>query len=379
MASNPKKIVIASDSFKGSLSSHQVAQCVERALCDVYQSCEIVKVNVADGGEGTLESLSHVLGGRRIDLIVCDPLGRPCQASYVILEDNVTAVLEMSSASGLTLLAPEERNPSKTSTIGTGELILDALNRGCRRFLVGLGGSATNDAGMGMLHAVGYRFLDASGRLLYPKGESLAMVSSIDAGARHPALEEAEFIVACDVKAPLYGTKGSAYVYAPQKGADAVMVEALDFGLRNFAEVSKEKMGHDCSLQDGTGAAGGLGYAFKQFLGARLEKGVDVVLDAIHFDEIIDEADLVITGEGRIDSQTLAGKTPFGVAQRSIRKGIPVIAICGLKCLDQSQILSIGFKDVVQVTPDDMPLEEAMMPDMAAKNIYKTIIGLMSK
>lgn len=373
------KIVVASDSFKGSLTSFQVAQSVERAVCEACPSCKVIKVNVADGGEGTMEALQQALGGTKVSLTVADPLNRPVQATYCILADEMTAVLEMSAASGLTLLSSEERNPSKTSTVGTGELIRDALDRGCRKFLVGIGGSATNDAGMGMLHALGYRFKDAEGKELIPVGGSMVRVASIDMSACHPALVEAEFVVACDVKAPLYGPEGAAYVFASQKGADKAMVEDLDEGLRNLAKVSSKMMRYDCSAQEGSGAAGGLGFAFRQFLGARLEKGVEMVLDAIHFDELIHGADLVITGEGCIDSQTLTGKTPYGVAQRAIRQGIPVVALGGQVSINQYQAGLAGFQGVMQVTPADMSLEEAMRPETAVSNIYDTIIRLISK
>lgn len=373
------KIVVASDSFKGSLTSLEVAQSVAKAAKEAYPSCEVVEVNVADGGEGTMDALQQTLGGRKVIIEVSDPLGRPVDASYVILEDGNTAVLEMSAASGLPLLAPEERNPSKTSTLGTGELIRDALDKGCRKFLVGIGGSATNDAGMGMLHALGYRFMDASGTELAPVGGSMINVASIDMSGRHPALSEAKFIVACDVKAPLYGPDGAAYVFAPQKGADKDMVEALDMGLRHIAGVAAKETGCDCSSLEGSGAAGGLGFAFRQFLGASLERGVEMVLDAIHFDELLKGADLVITGEGRVDSQTLTGKTPYGVAQRALHQGIPVVAIGGSVTLDKSQAQLAGFKDVMQVTPAGMPLSEAMKPDVAAENVYQTIKSLLER
>ena len=357
----------------------EVAQSVAKAVKEAYPSCEVVEVNVADGGEGTMDALQQTLGGCKVILEVSDPLGRPVNASYVILDDGNTAVLEMSAASGLPLLAPEERNPSKTSTLGTGELIRDALDKGCRKFLVGIGGSATNDAGMGMLHALGYRFKDDSGAELAPVGGSMINVASIDMSGRHPALSEAQFIVACDVKAPLYGPDGAAYVFAPQKGADNEMVEALDMGLRHFAEVSAFATGCDSSSLEGSGAAGGLGYAFRQFLGASLERGVEMVLDAIHFDELLNGADLVITGEGRVDSQTLTGKTPYGVARRALRQGIPVVAIGGSVTLDKSQAQLAGFKDVVQITPAGMPLSEAMKPDVAAENVYQTIKSLLER
>ena len=373
-----KKIVVASDSFKGSLKSLEVADSVQKAVREVFPGCDVVKVNVADGGEGTMDALQQTLGGTRVNLTVSDPLGRPVDAYYVILEDGVTAVLEMSAASGLPLLTPEERNPSRTSTYGTGELIRDALDKGCTRFLVGIGGSATNDAGMGMLNALGYRFLDADGAVLEPVGGSLGLVESI-LSPQCGTSPNASFTVACDVKAPLYGPEGAAYVFAPQKGADTQMVQSLDAGLRHFAEVAAQVTGSDFSRMQGAGAAGGLGYAFKEFLNASLERGVEMVLDAIGFDEIIAGADLVITGEGRVDSQTLTGKTPFGVAQRAIRQGIPVVAIGGSVAIDPQQAREAGFKDALQVTPEGMPLSEAMKQDVAAENVYRTILKLMKE
>lgn len=373
-----KKIVVASDSFKGSLTSLDVAQNVEKAIREVYPLCDVLKVNVADGGEGTMEALQQTLGGVRVSLVVKDPLGREIEATYVILNDGFTAVVEMSAASGLPLLKSDERNPLKTSTYGTGQLICDALDRGCRKILVGIGGSATNDAGMGMLQALGFRFLDAQGNQLQPVGENLQLVSSIDSTGRHPDLDKTEFVVACDVKAPLYGQNGAAYVFAPQKGADQKMVEMLDTGLRHFSEVSSAMAGYDCSQMQGTGAAGGLGYAFRQYLDARLERGIEMVLDAIGFDDIISGADLVITGEGRVDSQTLTGKTPFGVAQHAHRQRIPVVVIGGSVEIDVLQVREAGFNDVIQVTPLDMPLSVAMRPEVAAENVYNAIIKYLT-
>ena len=393
------KIVIASDSFKGSLSSIEVAESVEKGILDVLPSCNVVKVAVADGGEGTKEALCQTLGGKTVEIPVEDPIGRTINASYVILEDGITAVLEMSSASGLTLLTPSERNPMRTSTYGTGQLIADALARGCRRFLTGIGGSATNDGGMGMLKALGYRFLDDDGNELSGIGASLSKVCRIDDSRVLQAVHESEFIVACDVDSPLYGPDGAAYVFAPQKGADPEMVRALDDGLRHFAEVTAMYMNssenglsanldkkdgcllfngnviQDMSSMPGAGAAGGLGYAFVTFLGARLKRGVDMVLDAIGFDKMIEGADLVITGEGRIDAQTFTGKTPYGVLQRASRQNIPVIALAGSVALDASS----GFTAIRQITPPDMRLSEAMLPAVASANLRRTISALLQQ
>ena len=373
-----KKIVVASDSFKGCLSSMQVADAVERAVLQACPACDVIKIDVADGGEGTMDALQHTLGGHKIWLEVSDPLGRPVRASYVILEDGTTAVVEMAVASGLTLLSPEERNPLETSTYGTGQLIADALNKGCRKFLIGIGGSATNDAGMGMLQALGYRFTDAQGNVLCGCGESLEKVASIDASSASPALKESEFIVACDVDAPLYGPKGAAYVFAPQKGADTETVERLDNGLKHFSEVVAKSMDviEEYAHTHGAGAAGGLGFGLMTFLNARLVSGINMVLDAIGFDSIIKDADLIITGEGRIDSQTLAGKTPYGVLQRAKLQGIPVVAIGGSVQLEPEETEAAGFASILQTTPPDTRIEDALNPKTASRNIIRAILSL---
>ena len=373
-----KKIVVASDSFKGSLSSMQVADAVERAVLQACPACDVIKIDVADGGEGTMDALQHTLGGHKIWLEVSDPLGRPVRASYVILEDGTSAVVEMAVASGLPLLSPEERNPLETSTYGTGQLIADALNKGCRKFLIGIGGSATNDAGMGMLQALGYRFTDAQGNVLCGCGESLEKVASIDASSASPALKESEFIVACDVDAPLYGPKGAAYVFAPQKGADTETVERLDNGLKHFSEVVAKSMDviEEYAHTHGAGAAGGLGFGLMTFLNARLVSGINMVLDAIGFDSIIKDADLIITGEGRIDSQTLAGKTPYGVLQRAKLQGIPVVAIGGSVQLEPEETEAAGFASILQTTPPDTRIEDALNPKTASRNIIRAILSL---
>lgn len=372
------KIVVASDSFKGSLSSLEVADAAAKAINECIPGCCVEKVEVADGGEGTMEALHRTLGGVKVAVEVCDPLGRAITASYVKLADGVTAVLEMAVASGLPLLAPQERNPMKTSTYGTGQLIADALRKGCRKFLIGIGGSATNDAGMGMLEALGVRFLDAEGNLLHGSGESLEKVEDIDLSGVCAGLAESEFIIACDVDAPLYGPEGAACVFAPQKGADAEMVAMLNDGLEHFSSVVKRVTGKDVSDIPGAGAAGGLGGGFVAFLPARLERGIEMVLDAISFDERIRGASLIITGEGRVDFQTLTGKTPYGILKRARRQGIPVVAIGGSVVLGEKETSEAGFAGVYAVTPSDMPLEEAMKPETAVRNIYDTVKNILN-
>ena len=317
------KVVIASDSFKGTLTSSEVADSVAKAVRAVFPDCEVVKLKVADGGEGTSDAIISAKAGRLVSLDVSDPLGRTIQSSYYILDDG-TALIEMSKASGLTLLSPDERNPLKTSTFGTGQMIANALTSGCRRFLVGIGGSATNDAGIGMLSALGFRFLNNQGQAVSPNGGSLSEIASIDSASVLEGLSESEFTVACDVASPFYGPAGAAFVFAPQKGADADMVRTLDSGLRHFAEVADYDAGFA-----GAGAAGGLGYAFKAFLNARMVRGIDMVLDAVGFDKTVQGADLVITGEGRYDGQTQAGKAVYGIKSRASLHGVPVLVVAG--------------------------------------------------
>lgn len=372
------KIIIAADSFKGSLSSLEVADAVGRGFRRVFPECEIRKVCIADGGEGTVEALVRTLGGEYVDLEVANPLMHPVVARYGIVDGGATAVVEMSAASGLPLLAVEERNPLKTSTYGTGEMIADALRRGCRKVLVGIGGSATCDAGVGMLRALGFRFLGAKGEVLVGGGEILERIALIDDSGVMSQVREAEFVVACDVTNPLYGEPGAAYVFAPQKGADAAMVERLDLGLRNFAEVVKRYNGVDIASLAGAGAAGGLGGGFVGMLNARLERGVDMVLGAIRFDEIIKDCDLVITGEGRLDAQTLMGKAPSGVLRFAQMYDIPVIAIGGA-VVECDSLRQSGFADIVAVESGDISLQEAMRPDIATRNLERTAAMIAEK
>ncbi len=366
-----KRITVAVDSFKGSLSSREVADAFAQGWMSVLPECEVRKVCIADGGEGTVEALAETLGGEYVETEVADPLGRRICARYGIVDSGRTAVVEMSAASGLPLLAPEERNPLHTSTYGTGELIADALSRGCRKFLVGIGGSATNDGGMGMLRALGYRFLDAEGRELDGTGETLGVVAAIDDSGVMTAVREAEFIVACDVNNPLYGPQGAACVYAPQKGADEATVKLLDAGLRNYAEVVERYNGAKVADMPGAGAAGGLGAGFVALLGARLERGIDMVLDAMNFAEIISGSDLVITGEGRIDRQTVMGKAPSGVLQAASAQSIPTIAIGGAVAWCE-ELAQSDFVAMLPIVSGPITLAEAMRHETATANVVRT-------
>ena len=371
-----KKIVVASDSFKGSLSSGEVATCCERAIRRVFPGCEVEKIPVGDGGEGTADALVEASQGRRVECMARDPLTRPVRASYGISGDGRTAVIEMAAASGLTLLSPGERNPLLTTTLGTGDLIRDALDRGCREFLVCIGGSATNDAGMGMLQALGFRFLGSDGEELGQGGMQLEKVRAIDDTGRLPQLAETRFTVACDVDNPFCGEQGAAYVFGRQKGADDAMIRRLDNGLRHFADLIASTRHIDLNAIPGSGAAGGLGGGFVALLGARLKPGIDMVLDTLRFDERIKGADLIITGEGRLDSQTLMGKTPFGVLHAGTRQGIPVIAIGG-SVESEERLIEAGFTALFPIQPAPLSLEEALRPAVARHNIERTVEMIM--
>lgn len=365
------KIVVASDSFKGSLTSRAVAEAAVRGIRQVLPICELVGVNVADGGEGTVDAVVEALGGKIVTATVNDPLGRPILARYGVV--GKMAVIEMAAASGLTLLTDEERNPWLTSTYGTGEIIMDAVKRGCRDFLVGLGGSATNDACMGMLQALGFRFYDIDDQeIIDGCGGRLQDVARIDDTGVMDAVRQCRFTVACDVDTPFCGSEGAAYVFAPQKGADMEMVARLDSGMVSFAKVIEKMYGIDVTSMAGTGAAGGMGGGFYVFLNATLKRGVDMVLDAIDFDSIIRGADLVITGEGKIDYQTVKGKTAAGVLARAKAQNIPVVAIAGRVEMCDS-IAQMGFAGVYAIWEEEMPLEVAMRSNTAAANVEKTV------
>ena len=369
------KIVIASDSFKGSMSSLDVATAASAGVIEVYPDSEIVSVNVADGGEGTVEAIVDALGGEIVKVQVSDPLGRKIETSYGIAGE--TAILEMAAASGLPLLTAEERNPWATSTLGTGEMIMDAIARGCRKFLVGIGGSATNDAGVGMLQAMGFRFYDANGELITQGcGGMLGSIARIDDSLVSAAVKESQFTVACDVDTPFCGPEGAAPVFAPQKGADAEMVKRLDEGMASLAKVIEEKYTIDIVPVAGAGAAGGMGGAFRAFLGATLKKGIDMVLDAIDFDITIQGANLVITGEGKVDFQTAKGKTAAGVLNRAKKQHIPVVAIGG--CVEMcDSLVQMGFAGIYPIMEEKVPLEIAMQRDFAMNNVRKTVARIV--
>lgn len=365
------KIVVASDSFKGSLSSTEVAMAATRGIKTVYPDCEVVAVNVADGGEGTVDAVVEALHGKIVAATVSDPLIRPIQARYGIA--GATAIIEMAAASGLPLLRPEERNPWLTSTHGTGEMIMDAIQKGCRQFLVGIGGSATNDAGTGMLQAMGCRFYDANDKeILHCCGGTMQDIARIDDSNVPDSVRQSTFTIACDVDTPFCGSEGAAPVFAPQKGADAAMVQQLDAGMVSLAKVIEDKYRINIVPIAGAGAAGGMGGAFCAFLHATLKRGIDMVLDAIDFNAIIQGADLIITGEGKIDFQTAKGKTAAGTLARAKQQGIPVVAIGG--CVEMcDSVQHMGFAEIRSILEEKVPLEIAMNPTFAANNVENTV------
>ena len=363
-----KKIVIASDSFKGSLSSQEVADAFEKGVRDIIEECNIVKVPIADGGEGSVDALTTSLKGEYVYVEVNDPLGRRIKAKYGFIESKKTAIIEAAAACGLTLLNENERNPMLTSTFGVGEIIKDAINRGSKKLIIGIGGTSTNDAGTGMLQALGYNFYNIEGKPLNGNGKNLENISYFTDIKANKSLKEIEILVACDVTNPLYGENGAAYIYAPQKGADKEMIKTLDNGLRNFATIVNKYNKSDFSFIPGAGAAGGLGFTLKSLLNAKLVRGIDIILELIDFDSIIKDSDIIVTGEGKIDSQTLMGKTPSGILNYGLRNNIPVIAICGK--IDWSDNLKkSNFKEIIQINPDTISFKDAINTTTAKNNI----------
>ena len=367
------KIVVAPDSFKGSLSAPQVATAIEAGIHLALPDAEVVKVPVADGGEGTMETLVEALGGEYVTCLVNDPLLRQISASYGIIrtDKTPTAIIDMASASGLCLLSQAERNPLVTTSYGTGQLIADACSRGCRHVVLGIGGSATNDAGKGMLEALGCRFLDSAGNELKPGGESLNELASIDTGSMNPLLQTCRFTVICDVDNPLYGPSGAACIFAPQKGATPHAVITLDNGLRQFAVCAEAVSGREIAHAPGAGAAGGLGAACLAFLHATLKPGIETVLEILQFSRLIDGASLVITGEGKIDRQTLMGKAPYGVLLTARKKGIPVIALGGA-VENREELMAAGFRGIFCIQSSPMPLKRALQPHITSENLKQT-------
>lgn len=347
-----KSIIVAIDSFKGCLTSREANQAAAEGILKSTPNAHVVQIPVSDGGEGWLEAFQSAVGGERVEVSVYDPLMRPIVAEYLVKDEM--AVIEIAKASGLTLLSPEERDPMRATSYGTGQLVVDAVRRGCRHIVVGLGGSATSDCGIGMIRAI----IDA-----FAKKGTWDDVQ---------ALNDVRFTIATDVTNPLCGPNGAAHVFAPQKGATPGVVAALDARAKRFAEASARHMGYDCQNEVGAGAAGGLGYAFLQYMKANCRSGIDLLLDAVRFDELLTTAELVITGEGSADRQTLMGKLPFGILQRALALQVPVRLIAG-RIADRQALLDAGFARVDCINPPDIALEEAMKPETAKKNISQTL------
>ena len=354
------KIVIAPDSFKESLSALDVASEIEAGFREIFPNADYLKIPMADGGEGTVDAMIAATGGTLIEVEVTGPLSQTVQAFYGLLGDGKTAVIEMAAASGLALVPPDQRNPLNTTTYGTGELIRAALDAGARHFIIGLGGSATNDGGAGMLQALGGGLLDADGKAIPPGGGGLAKLARIKLDDLDPRLQNCIFEVACDVSNPLLGPQGASAIFGPQKGATPEMVEQLDANLRHFAQLILHNFGLDLADQPGTGAAGGMSLSLIAFLNGKLRPGVKIVADAIRLEAALNDADLVITGEGRIDSQSVRGKTPVGVARLAKARGLPVIAIGGCLASDTAAVYQHGIDAAFAAVNRPCTLETAL-------------------
>lgn len=366
------KVVIASDKFKGSLTSKEAADAIEEGLTSVMPQCRIEKIPIADGGDGTADAIITSAGGVWRDVATLDPLQRPILAKSGALKTGI-AVLDVATASGIARLSPSEYAPLEASSIGTGIIIKDAIERGFRNFLIGAGGSATSDAAIGLLSALGFEFLDKQGRILAPCGKNLGKISKISDKYALRELKDCRFTIMCDVNASFHGSNGAARLFAPQKGADERAVELLDKGLRSFAKVLHTATGKSVQEMPFSGAAGGIGGALRAVLGAELTSGIRTLLDVIKFKEIIADADMIVTGEGTMDSQTLLGKTPYGICKEAGKFGIPVIAFTG-HISDRELLHSCGFHAIYPITPADMPLKDAMKPEIAYENLRQTAI-----
>lgn len=372
-----KKVIIAIDSFKGCLTSVEAGEAAARGVKEIFPSCDTLVVPVADGGEGLLDVLVTALQGKYISLSAHGPRMETIETRYGLSGDGRTALIEMAAISGLPLVPPEKRNPMLTTTFGTGELIKNALDQGCRNFIIGLGGSATNDAGVGMLQALGYRFRDKTGHTLGTGGQILAEIAEVDGWNIHPALKESRFVAACDVRNPFHGPQGAAHIFARQKGADDTMIQALNAGMQSFANVIKKTTGKDIAHHPGAGAAGGMGGGLLAFLDAELKPGIQLLLEAMNFSEKIKGSDLIITGEGKADRQTIMGKVPYGILKEAQKENIPVIIVAG-SIEDAEELNQAGFKGVFSLAPGPITLEKAMEPEFAGKNISRLVSQLCS-
>ena len=371
------KVVVAIDSLKGSLSSLEAGQAIKEGVQVVYPEADVIVRPLADGGEGTVEALAIGMGGELVHVSVTGALGEPVTAEYGILKADgtrpKTAIIEMSAAAGITLVPDEKRNPMHTTTFGVGELIKDAIDNGCRHFIVGIGGSATNDGCIGMLQALGYDFLDKDVAPVAYGGAGLQSIARIKAENVLPELKECTFRVACDVTNPLCGPMGSSAIYGPQKGATPEMVKELDEALLHYAELSKETFDHADRLYPGTGAAGGMGFAFLTYTNAVLESGIKIVLEETGLEDEMKDADFVITGEGRLDSQTALGKAPIGVAHLAKKHGKKVLAFAGCLTPDAGACNENGIDAFFPILRRVITVQEAMETETARENMIRSV------
>ena len=365
------KVVVAIDSFKGSVTSIEAGEAAKTGILTAFKNAQVEIVSIADGGEGTADALASN-GGVIEKLQVKGPLGDLVDTCYVISKNN-TAIIEMASAAGLTLLKDEERNPYFTSTYGVGEMIEHAIKKGCRNFIVGIGGSSTNDGGVGMLQGLGFQFLDEFKKEIKLGGKELSRIKEICTENAIKELKECSFRIACDVENPLCGEVGASAIYGPQKGATEEMVKVLDSALMTFAKETGKLKGEDFSNLAGTGAAGGMGFAFVAYLNGILKPGVELILDELGIDDTLVDTDFVVTGEGRIDKQTAMGKAPMGIAKRGKKVGAKVIAIAGCVTDDAYVCNEMGIDAFFSIADKAMLLEEAMDKNVAIKNITKTV------
>jgi len=354
------KFVIAPDKFKGSLTGFEFCTAVEKGLVKVFPQAEIIHLPLADGGDGTLEIAQHHLKGTKIEILVNDPFFRKIKASYVFSKDTEIAYIEMAEASGLKRIAENEKNVMRATSFGTGELILHAIEKGAKHILLGIGGSATNDCGMGMAAALGYSFLDANGQKLKPIGANLTQVETIDVSNVQEKLKNIKFSIACDVQNPLYGNEGAAFVYAEQKGASIENILQLDRGLQHFANILQQQFGVDCQQINGAGAAGGVGAGSIVFLNGNLVSGIELIKNISNFNEVIQDADWLITGEGKLDEQTFYGKTIQGVINSAKQNNIPVAAFCGAISLNIEQQQKMGLTYCTSILKTISSLQEAI-------------------
>ena len=374
------KILIAIDSFKGSLSSKEAGEAIKSGILRVIPDADVLISPLADGGEGTVETLVKALGGRLETVQVKGPLFQEVKAHYGILSDSQfspkdgkLAIMEMSQASGITLLSPAERNPLKTSSYGVGEMILDAYHKGCHRFLIGIGGSATNDGGIGMLSALGFRFSKENGEEICPIGEDLKDLARIDDASVPEGLLQCSFQIACDVENPLYGENGASLIYGFQKGGNKELLSQMDLWMKRYSELVKEYNPAANPEAPGSGAAGGLGFAFRSFLQGELKSGVSLILEETKLSEKMQGADLVITGEGRLDEQSAMGKAPIGVAKLAKSQDIPVIAFAGAVTVGAKACNQAGIDAYFPILRGISTLEEAMEKETAQNNLADTV------